>query len=296
MTATLLTPRCPYTILPQPEWTGTAPLLLDQAGDRYREAHPSTLAGRALHAELPTELERPVPHGLPAYPDPGTLRVESAAVVRDLDVGEHAVEPQLHPDASGLCVAADVRERLLDDARELLARLVREPGREIVAYYQFEFVPSTGHPPVQVHEVLERGDQRAVQRLVETQLEDRAAQSLNRALEGLGRVLEGRILAIPRDDLHDLYLLQRVDDVLEGAVVEFPGQPVALGFPYLLQHALRPLAFRHIVGDDAHGLVAVVWHGAHVDLDVGQRAVLAPVLPLTQGTVSLLHDTSDVEI
>src|SRR5215213_7461723 len=138
MMATLLTPRRPCTILPQPGWT--AALLLYQAGDGYPEAHPRTLAGRALYAELPAELERPVAHGLPAYPDPGTLRVEPATVVRDLDVGEQAVEPQFNPDAFGLCVAADVRERLLDEARELLARFVREPGREIVVYYQFEFV------------------------------------------------------------------------------------------------------------------------------------------------------------
>src|SRR5215211_4848479 len=296
MTATLLTSRCPCHILPQPERAGMAPLPFDQAGEGYGEAHPRPLARRALHVKLPAELESPLPHGLPAYTDGGPLWIEPTSVVGHLDVGELAVETQLYPNVVGLGVASDVRERLLDEARELLACLVGEPGRKIVLYQQFEFVPSTGHPPVQVHEVLERGDQRAVQRLVETQLEDGAAQSLYGALEGLGRVLESRTMVSLRDDLHDPYLLQRVDDVLKGAVVEFSGQPVAFGFPYLFQHALSPLALRHIVGDDAHGLLAVVWHGAHVDLDVGQRSVLAPVLQLTQGKVPLLQNASDVEV
>jgi hypothetical protein len=52
---------------------------------------------------------------------------------------------------------------------------VREPGRKFVLYYQVEFVPSTGHPPVQIHEVLERRDQRTVQCLFEAQLENGAA-------------------------------------------------------------------------------------------------------------------------
>src|SRR5215211_3644721 len=296
MTATLLTSRCPCHILPQPERAGMAPLPFDQAGEGYGEAHPRPLARRALHVKLPAELESPLPHGLPAYTDGGPLWIEPTSVVGHLDVGELAVETQLYPNVVGLGVASDVRERLLDEARELLACLVGEPGRKIVLYQQFEFVPSTGHPPVQVHEVLERGDQRAVQRLFEAQLEDGAAQSLYGTLEGLGRVLQGRTLVVPCDDLHDLHLLQGVDDVLEGAVVELPGQPVAFGFPDLLEHALRPLALRHVVGDDAHDLFAVVGYGAHVDLDISQRAVLATVLPLTEGTVTLNHNASDVEI
>src|SRR5918993_1909406 len=296
MTATLLTPRCLSPILPQPERTGMAPLPFDQAGDGYREARPRPLALRALHTELPAELESPVPHGLPAYTGRGPLWVEPTSVVGHLDVGEPAVETQLYPNVVGLGVAPDVRERLLEEARELLARLVREPGRKIVLHKQLEFVPSTGHPPVQIHEVLERGDQGAVQRLFEAQLEDGATQPLDGTLEGLGRVLQCRIQIVPRDDLHDLYLLQRVDDVLKGAVVKLPGQPVAFGFPDLLEHALRPLALCHIVGDDAHDLFAVVGYGAHVDLDISQRAVLATVLPLTEGTVTLNHNTSDVEV
>src|SRR5215217_4211025 len=175
MTATLQTSRCLCPILPQPERAGMAPLPLEQAGNGYREAHPRPLARRALHAKLPAELESPVPHGLPTYTGRGPLRVEPASVVGHLDVGEPAVETQLYTNVVGLGVASDVRERLLDEARELLACLVGEPGRKIVLYQQFEFVPSTGHPPVQIHEVLERGDQRAVQRLFEAQLEDGAA-------------------------------------------------------------------------------------------------------------------------
>src|SRR5215208_6934807 len=158
MTSTLLTPRCLCPILPQPERAGMAPLPFDQAGDGYREAHPRPLARRALYAKLPTELESPVPHGLPAYTRRGPLWVEPTSVVGHLDVGEPSVETQLYPNVVGLGVAPDVRERLLDEARELLAGLVREPGRKIVPYKQVEFVPSTGHPPVQIHEVLERGD------------------------------------------------------------------------------------------------------------------------------------------
>src|SRR5215216_117721 len=175
MIATLLTPRCRYTILHQPERAGMAPLAVDQAGDGYREAHPRPLPWRALHAELPAELESPVPHGLSANSGRGPLCVEPTAVVGNLDVGEHTVETQLYPDVAGFGVAADVRERLLDEARELLACLIREPARKIVLDYQFEFVPPTGHPPVQIHEVLERGDKRAVQRLFEAQFEDGAA-------------------------------------------------------------------------------------------------------------------------
>src|SRR5215210_66431 len=158
MTTTLLTPRRQCTILPQAERAEMAPLPFDQAGDGYQKAHPRPLARRALYAELPAELERPVPHGLPADTGPGILCIEPTAIVGHLDVGASTVEPQLYSDMIGLGVAADVRERLLDEARELLARLIREPGRKIVFHYQLEFVPSAGHPPVQIHEVLERGD------------------------------------------------------------------------------------------------------------------------------------------
>src|SRR5215218_2389512 len=142
MTTTLLTPR---RLLP-----------FDQAGDGYRKAHPCPLARRALYAELPAELQRPVPHGLPSHSGPFPLCVEATAIVGHLDVGEPTVEPQLYPNVMGLGVAADVRERLLDETRELLVRLIRELGRKIVFHYQLEFVPSAGHPPVQIHEVLER--------------------------------------------------------------------------------------------------------------------------------------------
>src|SRR5215211_2609526 len=109
MTATLLTPRRPLTILPQPEWTGMAPLPLDQAGEGDRESYPRPVSRRALHVQLPAELGRPVPHGLPAHSGPYSLWVEPAAVVGHLDIGELTVESQLYPDVFGLCVAADVR-------------------------------------------------------------------------------------------------------------------------------------------------------------------------------------------
>src|SRR5215212_9599068 len=140
MTTTLLslTPRCLCTILPQPERTqiafGMTPLPLDQAGDGYPEAHPRSLTRRALYAELPAELERPVPHGLPAHSGPGTLCVEPPAVVGHLDVGEPAVESQLYPHVPGLGVAADVRECLLDETCELPACFIRESGWKIVLY------------------------------------------------------------------------------------------------------------------------------------------------------------------
>src|SRR5215211_7752751 len=294
MMPTLLTPV--HHLTAARGGAAVASLLPPQAGDGHREAHPRPPARRALQVELPAELESAVSHRLPAYSGPSVLGVEPAAVVTDLDVGEHAVEAQLYPDVSGLGVAADVRERLLDQARELLARLVGEPGREFVCYHQFEFVPPTGHSPVQVDEVLQRRDERALQRLFEAQLEDGGAESFYGAFEGLGRVLQGRVRVPSRDNLHDLYLLQRVDDILEGAVVKLPGQPVAFGFPDLFQHALGTLALRHIVGDDTHGCIIVVGYCAHVDLDVDQGAVLAPVLPLAEGAVSLLPDTSDVEV
>src|SRR5215210_328892 len=158
MTTTLLTPRRLCAISPQPERAELAPLPPDQAGDGHRKAHPRPLARRALYAELSAELERPVHHGLPAHTGSGSLCVEPTAIVRHLDVGEPTVEPQLYPDVMGLGVTADVRERLLDEARELLACLIRKPGRKIVSHYQLEFVSSAGHPPVQIHKVLERGD------------------------------------------------------------------------------------------------------------------------------------------
>src|SRR5215211_5846189 len=132
MMPTLLTPV--HHLTAARGGAAVASLLPPQAGDGHRKAHPRPPARRALQIELPAELERAVSHRLPAYSDPGVLGVEPAAVVRDLDVGEHAVESQLYPDVSGLGVAADVRERLLDQAGELLARLIGEPGREFVRY------------------------------------------------------------------------------------------------------------------------------------------------------------------
>src|SRR5688572_2185716 len=155
MTATLLTPRCLPHILPQPEGAGMAPLPFEQACDGDREAHPRPLARRALQTKLPTEFEGPVPQGLPAYACRGPLCIEPTSIVGHLDVGEPSVETQFYPNVVGLGVTSDVRERLLDEARELLARLVRKPGRKVVLHKQFEFVPSTGHPPVQIHEALE---------------------------------------------------------------------------------------------------------------------------------------------
>src|SRR5829696_5155286 len=58
--------------------------------------------------------------------------------------------------------------------------------------------------------------------------------------------------------------------------------PVALRLLNLLQCALRPLALGHVMGDVGHDLSAVVGHGAHADLHVGQGAVLPPVLPLAE--------------
>jgi hypothetical protein len=60
-------------------------------------------------------------------------------------------------------------------ARELLARLFGEMGREAVPYYQLDAVPLAGHAPVQVDEALQRGDEGAVERLFEAQLKDGAA-------------------------------------------------------------------------------------------------------------------------
>src|SRR5829696_2436217 len=110
MMPTLLTPV--HHLTAARGGAAVASLLPPQAGDGHRKAHPRPPARRALQIELPAELERAVSHRLPAYSDPGVLGVEPAAVVRDLDVGEHAVESQLYPDVSGLGVAADVRERL----------------------------------------------------------------------------------------------------------------------------------------------------------------------------------------
>src|SRR5215208_6282534 len=180
MTATLLTPRCLCTILPQHE---RAEMALDAGWRRYPltrrvtgiEKRTRVPSPGALHTKLPAELESPVPHGLSAYTGRGSFWVEPTSVVGHLDVGELTVETQLYPNVASLGVSSDVRERLLDEARHLLACLIREPGWKIVLYYQFYFVPSTGHPPVQIHEVLERGDHRAVQRLFEAQLEDGAA-------------------------------------------------------------------------------------------------------------------------
>src|SRR5215218_6529708 len=125
MMPTLLTPV--HHLTAARGGAAVASLLPPQAGDGHRKAHPRPPARRALQIELPAELER-------------------------------AVESQLYPDVSGLGVAADVRERLLDQAGELLARLIGEPGREFVRYHQLEFVPPSGHSPVQVDEVLQRGD------------------------------------------------------------------------------------------------------------------------------------------
>src|SRR5215203_886375 len=169
-------------------------------------------------------------------------------------------------------------------------------GGEALNHHQLDVVPLAGHAPVQIDQALQRGDDGAVECVLEAQLEDGAAQPLHRASEGLGRILQGGIPVVPGHDLHHLQLLQRVDDVLEGAVVEFPGYPVPFGLPDLLKHGLRALALGDVVGDDAHGPLAVVGDGADVDLDVGQRAVLAAVLPLAQRRPPLLHDTPDVEV
>ena len=65
-------------------------------------------------------------------------------------------------------------------------------GREI-STHQFDFVPLAGHAPVQVHEALERCGQRAVDRLIEAQLEVGAAKPLDGAPQGLGRILQGGV-------------------------------------------------------------------------------------------------------
>src|SRR5688572_6132068 len=177
----------------------------------------------------------PVPHGLLAHPDPWRARVEPAPVVGDLHAGHAAVERQPHLDPARLRVAARVCERLLDYAHDLPAGSLGEGAREPFVHDQPQLEPPAGHAAVQVEEHLEGGDQRAAHNLVQAQLEDRAPQPLYRAPESLGHLVEDGGLAVLGGDLGYLYLLQRVDDVLEYVVVEVAGYAVALGLPRLRQ-------------------------------------------------------------
>jgi hypothetical protein len=63
-----------------------------------------------------------------------------------------------------------------------------------------------------------------------------------------------------------------------------------------LQGSLRSLALGHVVGDEAKDLAVVVGHGAHVDLHVRQRAVLATGLTLVEKVLFLLHDLLQVPV
>src|SRR5829696_7639116 len=153
-------------------------LPVDQAGNGHREAYPRPLARRALHTKLPRRAREPGASwtaGLyRSWLFLGRTHIRRRTPRRRrVDRRDPALP--LYPNVASLGVSSDVRERLLDEARQLLACLIREPGWKIVLYHQFYFVPSTGHPPVQIHEVLERGDHRAVQRLFEAQLEDGSA-------------------------------------------------------------------------------------------------------------------------
>ncbi|HET6885495.1 MAG TPA: hypothetical protein VFH32_04665, partial [Rubrobacteraceae bacterium] len=94
---------------------------------------------------------------------------------------------------------------------------------------QLQPVPPAGHPAVEIEKNLEGGDERVAPRLLQAQLEDRAPQSLHGAPEGDGGLIEGREPAVFGERLGDLYLLQRVDDVLEYVVVQVAGYAVALG-------------------------------------------------------------------
>src|SRR5829696_5899278 len=102
MIATLLTPRCLCTILPQHERAEMAldagwrcyPLTRRVTGIEKRTRVPSP--GALSTPNSPAELESPVPHGLPAYTGRGSFWVEPTSVVGHLDVGELTVETQLY--------------------------------------------------------------------------------------------------------------------------------------------------------------------------------------------------------
>src|SRR5918998_617350 len=255
-------------------------------GPRKRDAaeHPRAPARLALHLDLPTEVERPLEHGVAPHARPGELGVEAATVVADPCVERLTLDADLDPDVPGARVAPDVRERLLDDAHDLPPP--GQPLRHPFPARDLDLVGPPGHAAVEVHEVLHRLDEGGLLRLVQPQLEDRPAQALHGAPEGVGGVPEGRGTVGARH-LEDLYLLQGVDDVLEDAVVELAGYPVALGIPDLPQRPLRPQAPGDVVGHDAHRPPSLVGHGADADLDVHQPAVLAPVLPQAEGEPSL---------
>src|SRR5215212_2543582 len=213
------------------------------------------------HSQPPVlaELASQVPHGLLAHSDPGFTGVEAASVVGDLHSGEVVVELQPHPDALGLRMTSGVGESLLDDARDLPADPRGEDPWKGIVHDEIQLVPLASQPAVQVQKDLQGGDERPVQLLIQAQLEDRTAQPLQGAPEGLGGLLECRGPAVLGGDLGHLDLLQRVDDVLECVVVASAGYPVALGLPRLVQRLLGPLVLRDVAGYGG---------GAHVVLGV----------------------------
>src|SRR5918999_1899332 len=66
--------------------------------------------------------------------------------------------------------------------------------------------------------------------------------------------------------------------------------------PEIEQRLLGQLALGDVVGDDAHGLPALVRDGAGADLNLDQGAVLAPVPPLADETVSFRQDALYVAV
>src|SRR5215210_7155724 len=62
------------------------------------------------------------------------------------------------------------------------------------------------------------------------------------------------------------------------------------------EHVLSPLALSNIVCSDTHGHPVVVGDNTRVDLDVHQRAVLVPVVPLAYKETPLLEKAPDIPV
>ncbi len=166
------------------------------------------------------------------------------------------LDAELHPDLPGIRVAPDVGQRLLDDANELpparSADLRRQALRQGPSRSRR---PAAGHAAVEGHQVLlseERKDWLSVSLSRSSKMAPRNPSTERRSASAA----PSRAGSSPNEarELHHLYLLQRVDDVLQDAVVQLAGDPVPLGLPDLAQRQLGPLALGHVVGDDAQDL------------------------------------------
>src|SRR3712207_2447742 len=115
-------------------------MALRLVGERDAAEHARATAGPAPELDLPAELERPLAHGVPPHAGPGIFGVEAAPVVADLRAQRVPLHAELHPGVPGPRVAADVRERLLDDAHELAPAPLGQARRHALPDHELDLV------------------------------------------------------------------------------------------------------------------------------------------------------------